>query len=78
MEEKNFFFIGAIRQNRIKSNRDNITKKIKKSEFEYFYKSCKKGNATLTKYNDSKQMYIISNFINLPKEVKRNRWCKDK
>ena len=23
-------------------------------------------------------MYIISNFINLPKEVKRNRWCKDK
>lgn len=78
LEEKNFFFIGAIRQNRIKSNRDNITKKIKKGEFEYFYKSCKKGNATLTKYNDSKQMYIISNFINLPKEVKRNRWCKDK
>ena len=77
LEEKNFFFIGSIRQNRIKSNRDNITKKIKKGEFEYFYKSCKKCNASLTKYNDSMQIYIISNFINLPKEVKRNRWCKD-
>ena len=30
------------------------------------------------KYCDTKQMYIISNFVNLPKEVKRRRWCKDK
>jgi len=36
-----------------------------------------KNVACLTKYNDSKQIYIISNFINFKKNVKRNRWCKD-
>lgn len=42
-----------------------------------FIKVVKNIMLSLTKCNDSKQIYIISNFINLSKEVKRNRWCKD-
>ena len=77
LDNNNFYFIGAIRSNRIKSNKIEILEKIKKKSHEYFYRVNGNKYYTLTKYNDSKPMYVISNFVDVPEEVKRTRWSKE-
>ncbi len=41
-----------------------------------FIKNNDDRNYSLTKYNDSRHMFIISNFVNIPEEVMRTRWSK--
>ena len=77
LDNNNCYFIGAIRSNRIKSNKIEILEKIKKKSHEYFYRVNGNKYYTLTKYNDSKPMYVISNFVDVPEEVKRTRWSKE-
>ena len=77
LDNNNFYFIGAIRSNRIKSNKIEILEKIKKKSHEYFYRVNGNKYYTLTKYNDSKPMYVISNFVDVPEEVKRTRWSRE-
>ena len=77
LDNNNFYFIGAIITNRIKSNKIEIFEKIKKKSHEYFYRVNGNKYYTLTKYNDSKPMYVISNFVDAPKEVKRTRWSRE-
>ena len=73
-----YYFIGAIRKNRIHYNENtDIIDVVKKKNFEYFYKIINGKKVVLTKYNDSKMMYVISNFVNAPEEVKRVRWDKN-
>ena len=62
-----YYFIGAIRKNRIHYNENtDIIDAVKKKNFEYFYKIINGKKVVLTKYNDSKMMYIILNFVNTP------------
>lgn len=73
---KEFYFIVAIRANRIKSNRFEILEKIEKKHYEYFYRNNDDINYTLIKYNDSRYMFIVSNFVIIPEEAMRTRWSK--
>ena len=69
-----FYFIGSILKNRIHHNKNtDIIHPVKKKKFEYFYKIIDGKKVILTKYNDSKMMYVISNWVNVPEEVKRTR-----
>ena len=75
-EIKDFYFVGVIRANRIKNGESALNDSIDKSSYEFYYKILNGNKFILTKFNDTKQFYIISNFISAPKSIKRTRWCK--
>lgn len=49
---------------------------IPKKTLEYYCKNKNGKKSIYTKYNDSKIIYIISNFIDSPNNIKRRRWDK--
>ena len=51
-------------------------KKFLKKTFEYYYKKTKDKISILTKFNDSNLMFIISNFIDSQKNVKKEDGIK--
>ena len=72
LELDDIYFVGAIRKNKLKKY-ENL---LKKFIFEYYYKKTKDKILILTKFNDSKLMFIISNFIDSPKNVKKEDGIK--
>ena len=64
--------MGVIRKNKLKKY-ENLLEEIPKKKFEYYYKKTKDKISILTKFNDSKLMFIISNFIDSPKNVKKRK-----
>ncbi len=69
------FFVGSIRKKKLKKYQ-YLFKDIPKKTFEYCYKNNDGKKSILTKNNDSKIIYIISNFIDAPKNIKRRGWNK--
>ena len=65
--------MGEIINNRIKSNKMEILEKFNRKNYEYFYRINGNKYYPLAKYNDSKPMYFISNFVNVLEEAKRER-----
>ena len=74
--EDDFKFIGAIRPGRIKSNHRQIMKSIKRGTFEYYYKYENDDFQVLTKYMDSKLLFLISNFIDTNRLCTKSRWSR--
>jgi len=74
--EEDFKFIGAIRPGRIKSNHRQIMKSIKRGTFEYYYKYENDDFQVLTKYMDSKLLFLISNFIDTNRLCTKSRWSR--
>ena len=72
LELDDIYFVGAIRKNKLKKY-ENLLEEIPKKTFEYYYKKTKDKISILTKFNDSKLMFIISNFIDSPKNVKKKK-----
>ena len=75
--EKDFKFIGSIRPSRIKSSHNkDIVKEIKKGTFKYYYKYENGDFQILTKYMDSKLLFLVSNFVATNKLCTKIRWSK--
>lgn len=74
LEEPSFYFIGSLRYNRIKSHHEEITKPIKKEQFQYFYKKFREKYFLMTKYMDNKLVLIVSNFLSSSNTLNRFRW----
>ena len=53
-----------------------LLKDIPKKAFEYYCKNNEGKKSILIKYNYSKIIYIINNFIDVSKNIKRRRWDK--
>ena len=68
LELDDIYFVGAIRKNKLKKY-ENLLEKIPEKTFEYYYKKTKDKISILTKFNDSKLMFIINNFIDSSKNV---------
>ena len=64
------------RFNKIKTNREIGLSPINEKNYEYFYKDNSNRKSVLIKYNDTKTIYAICNFLNAPKEFERIRWDK--
>ena len=62
LELDDIYFEGAIRKNKLKKY-ENLLEEIPKKTFEYYYKKTKDKISILTKFNDSKLMFIISILI---------------
>ena len=77
LELDDIYFVGAIRKNKLKKYK-NLIEEIPKKTFEYYYKKTKDKISILTKFNDSKLMFIISNFIDSPKNFKKRGIKKEK
>ena len=77
LELDDIYFVGAIRKNKLKKY-ENLLEEIPKKTFQYYYKKTKDKISILTKFNDSKLMFIISNFIDSPKNVKKRDGIKKK
>jgi hypothetical protein len=69
---EDFYYVGSIRKNRIKMNKDERDKKLDKNEWTFYVK----GNSLLTKYMDKKLMYVISNCCE-NRVTTKQRWNKN-
>ena len=79
LQIKDFNFVGSIRANRLKNAQNVLDDSLGKKSYEFYYKLFNGNNFVLTKFNDTKLFYIISNFIEAPKSIKRTKWSrKDK
>ena len=75
--EKDFKFIGAIRPSRIRMKHNKeIIKEINKGTFKYYYKYEEGDFQVLTKYMDSKLLFLVSNFVDTNKLCTKIRWSK--
>jgi hypothetical protein len=75
--EKDFKFIGSIRPSRIRMKHDKeIIKEISKGTFKYYYKYEGGDFQILTKYMDSKLLFLVSNFVDTNKLCTKIRWSK--
>ena len=54
LEIKDFYFVGAIRANRIKNGESALNDSIGKSSYEFYYKILNGNKFILTKFNDTK------------------------
>ena len=59
LEIKDFYFVGTIRANRIKNEDSALNDSIGKSSYEFYYKILSGNKFILTKFNDTKQFYIL-------------------
>ena len=62
LELDDIYFVETIRKNKLKKYK-NLIEEILKKTFEYYYKKTKDKISILTKFNDSKLMFIISILI---------------
>ena len=60
LEIKDFYFVGAIRANRIKNGESALNDSIGKSSYEFYYNILNGNKFILTKFNDTKKFYICS------------------
>ena len=63
---EDYYIIGCLRPNRIRSNKEEIMEPIAKNKYEYYYKINEKDNTycTITKFHDTKLCFLLDNCVN--------------